>query len=280
MLWKTVVHDCGAEMPRARSHASRVHAQQLLGLGNHYGTGSTRYATQQAQKNQRSQPVCKRHLQGLLLNLFSWKNPKKIRGTAVLVRQHSRQLPRYLRPERDRPCGWSHEKPAKARLMCIDIEAMPDPTWNFPIHKGTRFCKYLLRTTPTCSRQRKRASCHLFAVGNIDSPLEQIDEFDPSTCTLHCSEAETEMLMNFEAFIKRHQPDVISGWNTNGFDLPYLFDRTVHVLQRPPKYGRDAAPMSKFATKKGKAIVKARGRIFADMLDIWKSQQQRKELQA
>ena len=171
-----------------------------------------------------------------------------------------------------RPCGWSHEKPAKARLMCIDIEAMPGPNMEFPDPQRDAVLQISVAYDTDMFSPTETCELHLFAVGNIDGPLEQIDEFDPSTCTLHCSEAETEMLMNFEAFVKRHQPDVISGWNTNGFDLPYLFDRTVHVLQRPPKYGRDAAPMSKFATKKGKAIVKARGRIFADMLDIWRSQ--------
>ena len=171
-----------------------------------------------------------------------------------------------------RPCGWSKPQPAKARLMCIDIEAMPGPNMAFPDAQRDSVLQISVVYDVDMFSPGEACEMHLFAVGNIDSPLLQIDEFDPSACTIHSSDTEERMLLSFEAFLKRHQPDIISGWNTNGFDLPYLFDRTVHLLQRPPKYGRDNADMIKRKTQKGNTIVKARGRIFADMLDIWRSQ--------
>lgn len=34
-----------------------------------------------------------------------------------------------------------------------------------------------------------------------------------------------ELLTGYCEFIRDHMPDVITGWNINRFDLPYIFNR-------------------------------------------------------
>lgn len=41
---------------------------------------------------------------------------------------------------------------------------------------------------------------------------------------------EYDMLVAFVTFMAKLQPDIISGWNVNGFDMPYLYQRILDVL--------------------------------------------------
>jgi DNA polymerase delta subunit 1 len=45
------------------------------------------------------------------------------------------------------------------------------------------------------------------------------------------SEEEEDMLMKWRAFLEAVDPDIITGYNVNGFDLPYLLDRA-HALSK------------------------------------------------
>lgn len=46
----------------------------------------------------------------------------------------------------------------------------------------------------------------------------------------HYHAAETDLLMNFLTFWNNIKPDVVTGWNCNLFDFPYLVNRTVKIL--------------------------------------------------
>lgn len=41
---------------------------------------------------------------------------------------------------------------------------------------------------------------------------------------------EQELLKTFIAFIRKKHPDIISGWNSNGFDIPYIINRSYKLL--------------------------------------------------
>lgn len=41
---------------------------------------------------------------------------------------------------------------------------------------------------------------------------------------------ETELLRKFISFIQENDPDVLNGWNSNGFDIPYIVNRANKIL--------------------------------------------------
>jgi len=46
---------------------------------------------------------------------------------------------------------------------------------------------------------------------------------------IHC-ESEIHLLKEFLIFWEKHQPDIITGWNTEFFDIPYLCNRITHLF--------------------------------------------------
>lgn len=71
---------------------------------------------------------------------------------------------------------------------------------------------------------------------NTTSPLKYIsclgdtDEIDGAI--VECAETERDMLINFINFMKKLRPDVWTGYNINGFDFKYLWERLIlHKLR-------------------------------------------------
>lgn len=67
------------------------------------------------------------------------------------------------------------------------------------------------------------------------------DNYDPAKTVLDVNPAdiinfvcadEEELLIKFIAFWsdKEHSPDILTGWNTRGFDIPYLINRTFNTI--------------------------------------------------
>lgn len=59
-------------------------------------------------------------------------------------------------------------------------------------------------------------------------------EFDKSFITEECCvkiyNNEVDMLKEFVMFIRKLHPDIISGWNSNGYDIPYIINRCYRLL--------------------------------------------------
>ena len=85
--------------------------------------------------------------------------------------------------------------------------------------------------------------------------------------TISCSD-EKEMLEKFKDIITRYDPDILTGYNIEGFDLPYIFDR-MDVLGIKKDLGRaDKICFSqKFGSTRRSAIV---GRVVVDPFYIIK----------
>lgn len=49
-------------------------------------------------------------------------------------------------------------------------------------------------------------------------------------CEYVYCETEAQLLECYLNFVRRHTPDIISGWNSEGFDIPYIINRSVRVL--------------------------------------------------
>lgn len=92
------------------------------------------------------------------------------------------------------------------------------------------------------------------------------------------SETEEEMLMNWKDFVTKADPDVIIGYNTANFDLPYLINRAAALkLEKFPYFGRltstkqeikDSVFSSRaYGTRESK-VINIEGRMQLDLLQF------------
>jgi len=81
-----------------------------------------------------------------------------------------------------------------------------------------------------------------FALHNI-SPLDDKD------VNLYCYDSNEEsMLLGFINFMKAYNPDIISGWNSEFFDIPYIVNRVKNILGE--EYLKELSPFNlKLRTK-------------------------------
>jgi DNA polymerase elongation subunit (family B) len=77
---------------------------------------------------------------------------------------------------------------------------------------------------------------------------EKIKNFD-ERFKIEFIEYNTEKLLlrDFIKIIKGFSPDIISGWHTNGFDIPYIYARICKVLS--PKFFEDLSPFRIITTR-------------------------------
>ena len=97
------------------------------------------------------------------------------------------------------------------------------------------------------------------------------------TCALpiwspdHECDSERKMLLEFAKVVKNVDPDILSGWNSDRFDLPFIVDRfntnniPTSLLSR---MGQNIEP---YHTNEGE-VYRVRGRIVIDYLKAFKKQ--------
>ena len=78
--------------------------------------------------------------------------------------------------------------------------------------------------------------------------------------TFRLSGPEREILDGFVAKVAEADPDVITGYNIGGYDLPLLVERAEALGLEPLKLGRDASPLRDM----GERLWRANGRVIAD----------------
>lgn len=83
---------------------------------------------------------------------------------------------------------------------------------------------------------------------------------------------ERRMLIQFACWLDERDPDIITGWYSNGFDLPYLIKRMSACGVNPDRMARDEG--KSFVKRSGDP--KIQGRALYDMLPAWKSTKFRK----
>jgi DNA polymerase elongation subunit (family B) len=47
---------------------------------------------------------------------------------------------------------------------------------------------------------------------------------------VHCKD-EREMFIRFIEYLENDYPDILSGWNSEFFDIPYIINRIEHILR-------------------------------------------------
>jgi DNA polymerase delta subunit 1 len=152
---------------------------------------------------------------------------------------------------------------APFRLMVFDMECLPKACGGFPEAAVDPIIQISVVMDYDMLRGQS-ASCHLWTWR--PTSMIQIDEFDPSGCHVHVLESEGTMLRDFVHFIQGEDPDVISGWNVQGFDLPYLMERCA-ALRVSCHLSRGDRPTR--LVRRGVVIP---GRVVADMLPMWRAQ--------
>jgi len=153
-------------------------------------------------------------------------------------------------------------------LLVFDMECLPSANGGFPDANHDPIIQ-ISAVLDMDMLVGERAETHLFTWRNTHDSLPQIDEYDPSGCIVHVASSEASMVIEFVNFVQVRDPDVISGWNINGFDLPYLVERCGRVGCR---LGRRGTLTNIRQMPNGNTRVDIPGRIVADMLGMWRSQ--------
>ena len=178
-------------------------------------------------------------------------------------------------------CDWNTVKPATGniplKVACYDLEMCPVQGNNFPmaakdpiVQVGISYRWSDDLMTSTCKR--------VFVLGTVDPSGEPDTEF------VSCK-TETEMLMKFAYSVRSENPDIMTGYNTFGFDDAYIEDRCkalgileeVNLSRAPPAKSRsqDGEYSTKFSETKrfelasGKydlRMIAMRGRLCIDLL--------------
>lgn len=154
---------------------------------------------------------------------------------------------------------------AKYRLMVFDMECLPKADGGFPEAAHDAIIQVSV-VMDYDMLQGSEAVYHLWTWR--PTTVVQVDEFDPTGCIIHCAASEKGMLESFVHFVCAEDPDVLSGWNIQGFDLPYLLDRCA-MLGVPCLMGRGVGAGVRRLRQGGVAIP---GRVVADMLGMWRAQ--------
>jgi DNA polymerase elongation subunit (family B) len=114
---------------------------------------------------------------------------------------------------------------------------------------------------------------HLLSLGNPKK--EKLGK----NVILHTYDTESELLVGFTNFIKKYQPNIITGYNIFSFDIPYMIDRAKYCMciyefdqQSCIKNGHATEKSIKWSSSAYKdqffQYLDAEGRLFVDLLPL------------
>ncbi len=140
---------------------------------------------------------------------------------------------------------------APMRILALDIECVPVVEGSVPDARRDPVIMVSLAFSPT----HKRARSLVLST----RPGPGAEAFDD----------EKSMLQGFVDMINSYDPDIITGFNCNNFDLPYLLER-MHQTGVKPVFGR-CATRGVMARKIGaRHRINISGRVIADSFEIVK----------
>jgi DNA polymerase elongation subunit (family B) len=157
------------------------------------------------------------------------------------------------------------EKNQKLKILFLDIEVYMQGSTKFPKPEEGEFPVSAITTY--LNTKNKFTSYFLLLNKNIQKfPVEDLEKqkqdylntllqnkyiTDKDTLEIKIFTNETELLKTFWEDVKTDDPACLTGWNSDQFDLPYLYYRTVNVLNGDEK--RAHKLMSKFGQVKVRA---------------------------
>jgi DNA polymerase elongation subunit (family B) len=162
-----------------------------------------------------------------------------------------------------------YERPSKMRVVSYDIECLA-PQGSFPSAKRDPVIQIAAR-------------CYTLgggtASGENDEPsvifaLKDCDPIEGTTVITH--EDEADLLNSFGTFLQLCDPDIITGYNTKGFDDTYVYDRALLLEARSYLFMGRAVEVAlrklednRVSRNKGNRqgyVVEAAGRVGYDMM--------------
>jgi len=100
-------------------------------------------------------------------------------------------------------------------------------------------------------------SYHCFVLGDV-----------PNTDVVESFQSEEELLQRFYQKYLEINPTILSGWNIDGFDIPYLYNRTVRVLGQ--QFANSLSPIGEVFYSEHKKKYKIAGVSCLDYLPLYK----------
>lgn len=145
-------------------------------------------------------------------------------------------------------------KDAPLKFMTFDIECLPD-NGSMPRAETSPIILMSMAFNPPYRGQKD-----IVLIGKQVNCIRKD--------TISCN-SEIEMLQQFASIVRDYDPDIMAGYNSNGFDWPYIIDRAqkIHTTLR---LGRDGGPCyyRKIITNTNISMV---GRVIVDLLPIIRS---------
>ena len=106
------------------------------------------------------------------------------------------------------------------KICFFDIETEPLPYNEFPAPEEARAPISLITIHDSLTNEYTTLGTKEF-IGELPNDLKVF--------YIHC-EDEYELLESFLRYIEKDHPDILSAWNSNFFDMPYLVNRITKVL--------------------------------------------------
>lgn len=154
----------------------------------------------------------------------------------------------YIRHEDIIPQGDQANAPLK--IMALDIEAIPKDTGGLPTPDENPIVLISLAFDPPWRGQDNI----VMVAKNLNCPREDVVQ----------SDNEAGLLSKLDFILNEYDPTIIGGYNSNGFDIPYITERAklLKVSLSMSRDGRSAWCKSYM----GKSTVSLTGRVSLDML--------------
>lgn len=149
---------------------------------------------------------------------------------------------------------YNSDKNEDLKIMSFDIEVLPPESLHMPTSDKDK----IIVITFAFSHEFNNNKSLVLIVGNEQS-YEDVVFF----------QSEKDLLWYFNNTIKEYDPDIVTGYNINGFDFDYINDR-MNINYLKPTIGRNN---SKMWIKKGfgNTTISISGRVIMDLLPLVKA---------
>jgi len=175
---------------------------------------------------------------------------------------------------RDKEFDWSH---LPFKTFYLDIEVF-SPS-EFPEAEEAKHPINVITIYDNISESFYSWGLHPYEKSGINAKFSSqgIKELDVQRIHYTYCRTETELLQKFLEFWSKDYPDAVTGWNIEGFDIPYIINRISYVLGEED--AKMLSPVRKLyvrqgiATKFGREINKwyIRGITCLDYMDLYKT---------
>ena len=131
------------------------------------------------------------------------------------------------------------------RTHFIDIETeVSDDGFEYPFTARNRI--NLITVYDTADEIYRTWSLHRIDHSKVDQSI--MPQNDKCVVYDDFNDDEQDMLLDYLSWHSKNYPDVITGWNTNGFDIPYMMRRFENVFSNS-KYPKSFSPLGQYTIK-------------------------------